>query len=120
MPLPTWLGNFISFGWIRDLLSIRKDIIDTKKSKLEVRKLEAEERERNLITRATFEDVKRYDPKVRQLFKRNSLTLLLQEAQFREEEFGVPPWLVPLLSIVIPAVLGLLALIFTVLLNLFK
>jgi len=57
------LLDFPVFGWIRDLLGIRKDIIDTKKSKLEVRKLQDEELDRNLITRATLADIEKYDPK---------------------------------------------------------
>lgn len=58
--------------WIRDLFGIRKDIIDTKKTKLEITKLEAEERERNLITPATMGDVKKYDPSLRKLLGRIS------------------------------------------------
>lgn len=61
-------------GWIRNLLGIRKDVadfekvkIDTLKSELEVDKLEDEASARNLITRATLDDVKKYDPKVRRL-----------------------------------------------------
>lgn len=57
------LTDFPFFGWIRDLLGIRKDIIDTKKSRLEVKKLQDEELDRNLITRATIADIEKYDPK---------------------------------------------------------
>src|SRR5882762_4255988 len=54
--------------WIRDLFGIRKDVIDIKKAKLEITKLEDEEDERRgLIELATLEDVKKYDPKVRYL-----------------------------------------------------
>lgn len=53
--------------WIRDLFGIRKDVIDTKKAKLEIEKLEEEKRARNLITPATLDDVKRYDPKYRMI-----------------------------------------------------
>jgi hypothetical protein len=54
--------------WIRDLFGIRKDVIDTKKAKLEIAKLEDEEGERRgLIDLATLDDVKKYDPKVREL-----------------------------------------------------
>lgn len=66
--LPTWLTNLLGAGWLRGLLGIRKDLVDTKKAKLEVRKLQAEERKReSLITLATFEDVKKYDPNTRKL-----------------------------------------------------
>lgn len=57
------LLDFPFFGWLRDLLGIRKDIIDTKKSRLEVQKLQDEELARNLITRATIADIEKYDPK---------------------------------------------------------
>lgn len=62
--------------WIRDLLGIRKDVIDTKKSKLEVERLEDEKRARNLITPATLDDVKNYDPKTRALLK--AIRILIQ------------------------------------------
>ena len=55
------------FSWIRDLVGIRKDTVETKKAELEVRRLEGEELERNLIKRADLEDVKKYDTKVRKL-----------------------------------------------------
>ena len=55
--------------WIRDALGIRKDVVDTKKAKLETEKLEVEKRERDLITPATLDDVKKYDPKTRALLK---------------------------------------------------
>lgn len=57
------------FGWIRDALGLHKDIIDSKKAKLEVHKLEDEKRERDILTRATFEDIERYDPKIQLLKK---------------------------------------------------
>jgi hypothetical protein len=60
--------------WIRNLLGIRKDVadfekvkIDTLKAELEVDKLEDEASERNLLTRATMDDVKKYDPKYTKL-----------------------------------------------------
>jgi hypothetical protein len=56
--------------WIRDLFGIRKDAVDTKKAKLEITKLEAEERQRELITPASLNDVKKYDPKYEELIRR--------------------------------------------------
>ena len=53
-------------GWIRDLFGIQKDMYETKKTRLEIEKIEDEKREK-LITLATVEDVKRYDPKVKEL-----------------------------------------------------
>jgi hypothetical protein len=48
-------------GWIRDLFGIQKDMYDTKRTRLEIKKLEDAEREK-LIIPATIEDVKQYDP----------------------------------------------------------
>jgi len=66
--------------WIRDLFGIRKDVVDTKKAKLEITKLEAEERER-LITPAAMSDIEKYDPAHRRLIEQitnelNGLILL--------------------------------------------
>ena len=58
------------FGWIRDALGIGKDVIDAKKSNLDVERLQAEKREREILTRPTLEDVKRYDPKHNSYLKR--------------------------------------------------
>jgi|SRR6266852_5884659 len=56
--------------WIRDLFGIRKDVVDTKKAKLEVEKLTNEKRERDLITRCDLQDIEKYDPKHRSLIER--------------------------------------------------
>jgi hypothetical protein len=48
-------------GWIRDLFGIRKDMYETKKTRLEIEKIEDEEWEKR-ITLATMDDVKKYDP----------------------------------------------------------
>lgn len=69
--LPTWLTNLLGAGWLRGLLGIRKDLVDTKKAKLEVKKLQHEEKARNSpIALATFEDVKKYDPKYEEIERR--------------------------------------------------
>ena|SRR5258706_8382995 len=63
--------------WIRDLFGIRKDVIDAKKAKLEITKLEDEEGERRgLIELATLDDVKKYDPKTRSLIEKITETLI--------------------------------------------
>jgi hypothetical protein len=49
---------------IRDLLGIGKDRIETKKL---LRELEELEKSASLIQRASFEDVKKYDPKFKEL-----------------------------------------------------
>src|SRR5437588_11315562 len=49
-------------SWIRDLFGIQKDMYETKKTRVEIEKIEDEKREQ-LITPATLEDVKKYDPK---------------------------------------------------------
>lgn len=54
------------FSWIRDLFGIQKDMYETKKTRLEIDDIERKERER-LITPATVEDVKKYDPKTQHL-----------------------------------------------------
>lgn len=57
------------FGWIRDALGIRKDYVDTKRAQLEIKKLEDAQREK-LITPATLDDVKKYDPKFKKLIEK--------------------------------------------------
>ena len=52
------------FKWIRDLFGIRKDIIETKKTKLEIKRLQDEQR---IIKPATFEEIKRIDLKTEKL-----------------------------------------------------
>lgn len=58
------------FGWIRDALGLHKDIIDSKKSTLEVEKLKDEKMERQILTRATLADVRKYDRKTQVLEER--------------------------------------------------
>lgn len=56
-------------GWIRDLFGIQKDMYETKKTRLEIEKIEDEKREK-LITPVTLADVKKYDPKTKELLRR--------------------------------------------------
>src|SRR5437588_9592542 len=56
-------------SWIRDLFGIQKDMYETKKTRLEIEKIEDEKREK-LITSATLEDVKEYDPKTKELLSK--------------------------------------------------
>lgn len=59
------------FSAIRDLLGIRKDLVETKKAKLETEKLEHEGRAReSMIEKPDAEDVKKYDPKTKKLIKK--------------------------------------------------
>jgi hypothetical protein len=78
------------FGWIRDLFGIRKDMYETKKTRLEIEKIEDEKRDK-FITPASLEDVKKYDPKTRNLLEKiesfegrliNLIVLLLIAYQF--------------------------------------
>jgi hypothetical protein len=78
------------FGWIRDLFGIQKDMYETKKTRLEIEKIEDEKRDK-LITPASLEDVKKYDPKTRNLLEKiesfegrliNLIVLLLIAYQF--------------------------------------
>jgi len=55
------------FGWIRDALGIHKDNVEIDKVELEITKLEDEEVARHLITPATMEDIKNYDPAYQKL-----------------------------------------------------
>jgi hypothetical protein len=56
------------FGWIRDLFGIQKDMYDTKRTRLEIKKLEEEkEKQAQLISLATLDDVKIYDLKYKAL-----------------------------------------------------
>lgn len=57
------------FSWIRDLFGIQKDMYETKKTRLEIEKIEGEKREK-LITPATFADVKKYDINFQKLIRR--------------------------------------------------
>lgn len=91
-------------SWIRNLLGIRKDVVDTNKAKietlkaeLEVDKLEDEASERNLITRATLADVKKYDPKYKRIKRRireeRSVKELALVIPKRPRGLYVPLWL---------------------------
>jgi len=51
------------FGWIRDALGIHKDNVEIDKAEREIKKLEDEEVARHLITPATMENIREYDPK---------------------------------------------------------
>lgn len=55
------------FKWIRDLFGIRKDLIEAKKAKLQIKKLKDEQREPDVIEKADFKDIKKYDPKTQEL-----------------------------------------------------
>lgn len=56
------------FGWVRDAHGLWKDMQESRKTRLEIKKLELEdEKQERLITPATVEDVKKYDPKAQKL-----------------------------------------------------
>lgn len=64
----TWIANHIGSTFFKNWSGVRKDFVDTKKAKLEINKLEDEaEKRESLITPATLEDVKNYDPKYKQI-----------------------------------------------------
>jgi hypothetical protein len=64
----TWIANHIGLGSVKNITGVRKDLVDTKKAKLEINKLEDEaEKRESVITPASFEDVKNYDPKYKQI-----------------------------------------------------
>src|SRR5438046_530929 len=72
--------------WIRDLFGIRKDVIDIKKSKLEIELLEHEKREREFLIRATKDDIEKYDPSTQRLLER-----IAKEQLERERGCSVVP-----------------------------
>ena len=83
-------------SWIRDLLGIRKDIIDTKKTKLETQKLEKElEEKESLIHKPTFEQIEKYDLKTAQIKKMIDDTLVsepipsMRERGFKGGRIGI-------------------------------
>jgi hypothetical protein len=108
--------------WLRDALGIRKDVIDTKKAKLEITKLEAEERERNLITPASLDDVKKYDLKYQALIERAreremSVRMLIIDPRLERDpspHSANKKWV---LMILLLALLGLALLLFALLRN---
>jgi hypothetical protein len=53
------------FSFFRDVVGARKDLVETDKAKLENEKLKEE---LSPIQRATLDDVKKYDPKIKELF----------------------------------------------------
>lgn len=63
-------------GWIRDLFGIQKDMYETKKTRLEIEKIEDEKREK-LITPATMEDIEKYDPKTQRLVHKVRTIIIL-------------------------------------------
>jgi hypothetical protein len=110
------LFDFLSFGWLRNIVGTRKDLVDTKKSQLEIRKLVDEEIARNLITKATIADIEKYDPKIEKIKRKVELQ---EEITSRMDESGSKPpfdwstelfWI--LCGIVICFVLVLLIIIF--------
>jgi hypothetical protein len=78
MPMLSWLfsritGEAIKTGGevAKTATEIPKNLIETEKARLEVEQLKFERAERqHLITTATFEDVKQYDPNVKSLHER--------------------------------------------------
>jgi len=72
----TWLANHFGLGSVKHITGVKKDLIDTKKVKLEIDKLQDEAEKRDsLVVPATFEDVKEYDPKYNEI----RTNILLQE-----------------------------------------
>lgn len=73
MPFLTWLASKLSSAVLKDgsdlaktATEIPKNLVETDKARLEVAELKrkAEDHEHRIVS-ATFEDVKKYDPKVR-------------------------------------------------------
>lgn len=82
----TWIANHVGSTLFKNASGVRKDLVDTKKAKLEINKLEEEAKEKakgkeSLITPASFDDVKTYDPKYKQI---TDNALLLEIADLKE------------------------------------
>ena len=60
--------NHVGLGSIKNVTGIRKDLTDTKKAKLEIKKFE-KEADLPVIQPATFQDLKEYDPNYQALEK---------------------------------------------------
>lgn len=71
-------------SWIRDLFGIQKDMYETKKTRLEIEKIEDEKKERRIIL-ATQKDVERYDPKAQQLYMMEAARRAQEESRIRAE-----------------------------------
>jgi len=71
MPLGSiliWIANHIGLGSVKTATGIRSDLVNTKKAKLEIKKLDVEVNP-PLVQPATFQDVKDFDPKVAKIQK---------------------------------------------------
>jgi len=62
----TWLATHVGLGSVKNATGIRKDLVDTKKAKKEIEKLDRE-LDPPRVQPATFEDVQKYDLKVQAL-----------------------------------------------------
>lgn len=72
----TWITNHIGSTFLRNASGVRKDLVDVKKTKLDIKRLE-KELDPPLIQPATLEDVKNYDPKYQQLLQHIKSVLFL-------------------------------------------
>jgi len=76
-----WIASHIGLGSIKNVTGVRKDLVDTKKAKLEIEKLEDEaERRDALVVPATFEDVKTFDPKFKEINQKALVMVLESDA----------------------------------------
>jgi tetratricopeptide (TPR) repeat protein len=78
MPLGTiltWIATNVGIKSVKEATGIRKDLVDTKKAKLEIEKLE-KEADPPLVRPATFQDVKDYDPKYQHIKRRTRYVVL--------------------------------------------
>jgi hypothetical protein len=85
----TWIANHVGSTFFKNWTGVRKDLVDTEKAKLEITKLEEEAKEKakqteSLITPASFDDVKNYDPKYKKITD-NVILLELEKLKARVE-----------------------------------
>ena len=77
----TWIATHIGLGSVKNVTAVRKDLVDTKKANLEIHKLEDEAEKRDsLVIPATFEDVKNFDPKFKEI-NQKALTVTLDKQE---------------------------------------
>jgi hypothetical protein len=83
----TWIANHIGLGSVKNITGIRKDLVDTKKAKLEIDKLEDEAEKRDsIIVPATFEDVKNFDPKFNKINQKALVIVLESESDTNSQK----------------------------------
>ena len=72
------------FPLVKESVGVRKDLVDTQKATLEIKKLEKDEKQ---VTLASVDDVKAYDPKTQMLIAKIQAT----ERRSAHQQIGLGP-----------------------------